>query len=333
MRVILKVFCVLAGFVLLAQTAQAACQGSNLIAQMTSENRAQLEQAAAEQPFYQGNLWQATKGDQQITMVGTYHLSDPRHDQILASVLPHLETAKTLLVEAGPEEEAALLAEVARDPTLFVMPDTTLPALMEPAEWEILSAAMSRRGIPGFMAAKFQPWYISVLLAVPPCMMAEVQAQGGGGLDHMIMDAAEAKGVPIRGLEPFDTVFGLFDSFSREDQVSMLRASLAIEDQAEDYLATLADSFFAGDSRLIWELMREMALQQPGYTPEQVESDLAKMEQALLVTRNAGWIPVLEEAAKEGPVLAAFGALHLPGTYGIPYLLQERGWSLEPLAP
>ena len=318
---------------LFSSPALAACQGNNLLLEMPTEDRNRLEQSAAEHPFHKGNLWRATKGDREITLIGTYHLTDPRHDEMLQSITPYLDTATTLLVEAGPEEEAALLAEAARDPTLFVMPDTTLPTLMDPTDWETLAAAMSRRGIPGFMAAKFQPWYITILLAVPPCMMAEVQSQARTGLDHMIMDAAKARNVPVNGLEPFDTVFALFDSFSRDDQISMLRTSLAIEDQAEDYLATLADSYFAGESRLIWELMRDISLQQPDYTPEQVEADLAKMEQALLISRNQGWIPVIEAAAAKGPVVAAFGALHLPGKHGIPFLLQQQGWVISPLSP
>ncbi|MDO9641372.1 MAG: TraB/GumN family protein [Pseudotabrizicola sp.] len=329
MRIILTLLCLLA--VPLALPAHAACNGTNLLSQMAPEDRSRLEQAAAQQPFYQGNLFHATKGDQQVTLVGTYHLGDPRHDQILATLTPHLDTATTLLVEAGPEEEAALMAAVAADPSLFIMPDTTLPELMEPAEWQALSTAMTRRGMPGFMAAKFQPWYISVLLAVPPCMMAEVQTQSSLGLDKMIIEAAIARDLPVQGLEPYDTVFTLFDTFSRDDQIAMLRASLAIEDQAEDYITTLADTFFAGESRLIWELMRDISLQMPGYTPEQVDADLAKMEQALLVTRNQSWIAVIESAAAKGPVLAAFGALHLPGQHGIPYLLQQQGWTVTRL--
>lgn len=315
---------------LLGSPVFADCKGQNLLTRMDPADVARLQAAAATQPFHQGNLWQATKDDATITMVGTYHLPDPRHDAMLARVQPLLDSAKTVLVEAGPEEEAAIKAQAARDPSLFIMPDTTLPTLMAPTEWQALSDAMSRRGVPGFMAAKFQPWYVSVLLAVPPCMMASMEKPDG--LDHRITAAAQTRGLPVKALEPHDTVFKLFETFPRADQVSMLRSSLAIEPSAEDYIATLADTYFAGESRLIWELMRDLSLKLPGYTPEQVDADLARMEQALVVTRNAAWIPVLESAAEQGPVLAAFGALHLPGKHGIPYLLQERGWTITPLA-
>ncbi len=315
----------------LAGPAFAACSGTNLLAQMAPADRNRLEQAAANQPFHKGNFWRATKDDMAVILVGTYHLADPRHQQVLTTIAQYLDNATALLVEAGPEEEAALKAQAARDPTLFIMADTTLPTIMDPAEWDALSAALNRRGVPSFMAAKFQPWYITALLAVPPCMMAEAAQKTG--LDQLIMEAARSRDIPIRALEPYDTVFRLFDNFSRSDQLAMVRASLAVEDQAEDYITTLADSYFSGESRLIWELMRDLSLRMPGVTREQVEADLAQMEQALLATRNQDWVPVIEDAAKDGPVVAAFGALHLPGRHGIPYLLQQRGWTITRLTP
>jgi hypothetical protein len=314
---------------LVAGPVSAECSGRNLLDVMDSATRNRIEAAAAAQPFHSGNLWQATRGDAHITLVGTYHLGDPRHDAMLRAVTPILDTATTLLVEAGPEEEAALMAQAARDPSVFIMPDTTLPALMDPAEWQVVAEAMSRRGIPGFMAAKFQPWYVSMLLAVPPCMMPTAAEKTG--LDHQLIGAAQGRGLPIRALEPHDTVFRLFETFSRTEQIAMLRASLAIEGQAEDYLHTLADSYFAGNSWLSWELMREMSLALPGYTPEQIKADLARMEQALMIDRNAAWIPVILSAAAKGPLVAAFGALHLPGDSGVLALLQREGFTLTAL--
>ena len=52
---------------------------------------------------------------------------------------------------------------------------------------------------------------------------------------------------------------------------------------------------------------------------------------ALMVQRNQDWIPVLTRAAADGPVLAAFGALHLSGDQGVLALLQAEGFTLERL--
>ncbi len=219
---------------------------------------------------------------------------------------------------------------MAADPSLMTITEgPTLIEQMNPALWGRVSEAMAERGIPGFMAAKLQPWYATVLLAIPPCAMAE--AADPRGLDGMVMDAATANGVPIKALEPYDTVLQLFGAISLEDQLAMIETTLATEDRAEDFNVTLADSYFAGESRLVWELMRKLAYETPGYTPEKVEREFALMEELLMSGRNRSWIPVLTEAAEAGPVLAAFGALHLPGEAGVLALLEAEGFSIEPL--
>lgn len=309
---------------------RAQCAGENLFATMDPDRLAAITAAADAVPFPRGNLWRATRGDEVITLIGTYHFDDPRHAPTLDSITPAITAATTVLVEAGPEEEAALLDLIARDPGQMMIMDG--PTLLErlPAEtWEKLSAALALRGIPGFMAAKLQPWYVAMMLALPPCAIAEMTDPKG--LDGLVIDTALAANVPVRGLEPFDTVFSLFDQMSEDEMVAMITSTLAVEDQAEDYSATLADSYFAGTSRMIWEYMRAESLLLPGYTQERVNAEFGRMEELLMAGRNRNWIPVLAKAAAEGPVFAAFGALHLSGEDGVLNLLQKVGFELEEL--
>jgi hypothetical protein len=308
----------------------AKCAGSNLFDEMPPEKRADLTAAADAVPFARGNYWRASRGEEVITIVGTYHFDDPRHSATLDVIHPAIASAETVLVEAGPDEEKALKELLARDPgRMMIMEGPTLLEQLPPDLWRALADALARRGVPGFMAAKMQPWYVAVMLSVPPCAMAEMKDPKG--LDGMVIDMAQAAGIPIRGLEPFDTVFRIFGAMEREEMVAMIQSSLAVEDRAEDYSATLADSYFAGESRMIWEYMRDISYDLPGYTRDQIDADFARMEELLMASRNRSWIPVLTEAAAGGPVFAAFGALHLSGEEGVLNLLQKEGFTLEPL--
>lgn len=314
----------------LAVPLHAECAGSNLLAEMPAERRAAITAAADAVPFPRGNYWRATRGDEVITLIGTYHFDDPRHAPTLAAITPEIQAATTVLVEAGPEEEKALKSLVAREPSRMVI--TTGPTLnqqLPPETWAQLRAAMELRGIPAFMAAKMQPWYVTVMLSIPPCAMA--QMQDPKGLDGMVIDTAEAASVPVRGLEPFDTVFGIFDAMTHAEMVAMIQSTLALEDRSEDYSATLADSYFAGESRVIWEYMRDVSYGLPGYSREQVDAEFARLEELLMNRRNQSWIPVLTAAAADGPVFTAFGALHLSGEKGVLNLLQGEGFTLENL--
>ena len=92
------------------------------------------------------------------------------------------------------------------------------------ADWQRLSAALRARGLPPFMAAKFRPWYVSMMLAVPPCLTAELAQQDG--LDARIEATADAAGVPTRALEPWDTALGAFADLPLDRQIAMLRTAI-----------------------------------------------------------------------------------------------------------
>jgi uncharacterized protein len=326
-----KFMTALFGLVFLATTATADCAGVNLIDAMSADDQAQLRGSAANVPHPDGNFWRATKGDQVIHLMGTYHFDDPRHEATMAILTPLIDAASVVLVEAGPEEEAALKQRFADDPSVMLITGPTLLERMDPAQWDTLAAAMSKRGIPPFMAAKFQPWYVAMMLAIPPCDMENLTSGGTNGLDMRIMAAAAAADTPVKALEPYDTVFRIFGQMTDDEQIAMIQSSMAFEDRMEDYSATLADAYFAQESRLIWEFTRQQSYQMPGYTTAQVDAEFAKMEEVMMAGRNRTWIPVLEQAAAKGPVMAAFGALHLSGNDGVLALLERAGWTVERL--
>ena len=325
-----RIFAAVATLFCLTSSVHAQCMGQNLIDALSPADRATLDAATAKSPFPAGNYWRAVRGDQTITLVGTYHFDDPRHGTTMLALTPLIETAATVLVEAGPDEEAALQARLARDPgTMMIMAGPTLPEQLPEADWQALAAAMRARGIPPFMAAKFQPWYVAAVLGIPPCAMAT--AATSKGLDGLVIDAATDAAVPIMALEPYDTIFGIFGSMSNEDQLSMIKSTLVLEAFSTDFSVTLADTYFSQDTRLIWEFMRLQALAVPGYSAEQIDSEFARMEEALMSKRNRAWIPVIEAAAAKGTTFAAFGALHLSGKDGVLALLEREGFKLERL--
>ncbi|OYW60103.1 MAG: TraB/GumN family protein [Rhodobacterales bacterium 32-66-7] len=314
----------------LAAPAAAECTGPNLFATLPPDRLAEIEAATSAQPYSTGNYWRATRGDEVITLIGTYHFDDPRHFPMLEVITPEIAAATTVLVEAGPEEERQLLDLIGRDPSkIMIMEGPTLLQTLPPETWSALSEALTLRGVPGFMAAKFRPWYITVLLAIPPCAMATMNDPKG--LDGLVIDTAQAAGVPVRGLEPFDTVFGIFDAMTEAEQITLIQSTLALENQSAAYFVTMADGYFSGESRKIWELMRITSYDLPGYTRAEVDAEYARFEELLMASRNRAWISVLLDAAAEGPVFAAFGALHLSGLEGVLALLEAEGFTLTPL--
>lgn len=313
------------------------CQGRNLFDTMPPGQRAEIEAAVAGVPHHRGLLWRASKGDQVMTLVGTYHFGDPRHDAMLARLEPVIADAAVLLVEAGPEEERKLTEALSADPTLMVDPTgPTLPERLDDPDWAALSAAMAERGTPAVITSRLRPWYVAMMLGISPCMMRQMAEGGADGLDHRLVERAEALDLPVRALEPWDTVFTLFNHLTPAQEIEMIRAALPAAAHADDYAVTLTEAYFAGDVWAIWEFGRFDAYRNSGLTRDQVDAQMRLAKEQLMDRRNRAWIAPLTQAAQDAAqqgkgIVAGFGALHLPGDQGVLRLLERDGWVIERL--
>ena len=319
---------VIGAVLLLGTTAQADCAGKNLLNALPVQAQAELRARAAAHPFAIGNFWLAERDAARIYLIGTYHFDDPRHAATLAQLRPLLKTTRVLLVEAGPSEEVSLHQRLADEPALILnTKGPTLPEVLTPETWQLLSKAVRARGIPPVMVAKLQPWYVSMLLSMPLCGLNSAAAENG--LDRQLMLAAAAEAIPIKALEPYDTVLRIFGDMPQSEQLDMVTMALATEASSADMMTTLADSYFAQEGRLIWEFNRLQSHEVLGYSSQRIDADLAKMEQVMMIDRNRAWIAKIEAAAQQGQVLAAFGALHLSGEAGVLRLLEQQGYHIS----
>lgn len=336
-RLVAPLLAFLALFLAPPSAAGALCRGDDLIAALAPDARTQIEAAVARTPYATGIRYRATQGDAVIEMVGTYHFPDPRHAAMVRALAPLIEDAGALLVEAGPENEARLTAALAADPSLMV--DTDGPTLVERLpddQWRALTEAMADRGVPAIMVSRLRPWYVAMMMGLSPCMIEtarEAGGTGGGGLDHLLVGVARDAGTPILSLEPWDTVFQVFSGLTPDEELDMIRAALPTARLADDYAATALEAYFRGDIWAIWEFGRIDALQSSGLSREAVHRQMRLAEERLMAARNRSWIAPLTSAARDAaasgrPVVAAFGALHLPGETGVLRLLEQDGWTI-----
>lgn len=317
-------------FLTLTAPAFAECVGQNLLDNLPAEDQAALDKALAGQPFPSGNHWKATKGDATIHVIGTFHLFDPRMEDAINHLEPFIQHSDDVYLEATDKELQQLQTEVTRRPDLlFIGPkDKTLPERLSEPEWQALQKELTARGLPPFFAAKFQPWYVTVLLGVPVCAMSDLKGMPKG-LDTLIMASANQAHIPLHALEPFDTLFKIFGTLSPEDQTDLLRTSLAMSDQAQDMFSTMTDAYFAQDTLRLWEFSRIAAAKAPGFSPDDAAKDFDVMQDALLTRRNKAWMDVIIPAAQHKTITVAVGAAHLAGKDGILNLLQQAGFALE----
>jgi len=307
----------------------ATCQGTDLTTTLTPSERTQLKTRLAETPYPDGNHWIARRGSQKVHLIGTMHLSDPRLDAPFARLAPVIGTADVLLLEMTETEQKQLESAIASDPTMMLLKDSTLPELMPEDDWNRLADAMRARGLPPFMGARMQPWYISMLLAVPTCLAGQLTEKNG--MDARMEAHARGAGVPVKALEPFDTGFRLFDETALDIQLAMIRASLAPEDVNEDLFETLMVSYFAENHALSQIVLEVLSTRLTPLSEEENAQVFRAFDELLLIRRNRAWIPVILDALEkaEAPVVVGFGAAHLAGREGVLQLLENEGFTLE----
>lgn len=311
--------------------AAAQCTGASFWDRLSTVQQNDLLERGFATPFGTGNFWEATKGGTTLTIAGTLHLPDPRHDTFMSFLRPRLSSADLLLVEATLEDQADMQSHLSRNTDLMVLTDTTLPELLAPEDWNALSQAAAARGIPGFMAAKMQPWFLSMTLAIPPCAMAAM-ASGDGGLDSILMRTAAEFSIPVAPLERWEDMLVLLRSGTADEQLDFLRMGLIDPDIQSEMLVTLVDFYFAEQSASAW-FMTDFT--KDYLSPEAAalfDVQFAQLSEQLLDDRNANWIPVIEDAATEhDTIFVAFGAAHLFGYDGVLARLRANDWTISPL--
>jgi uncharacterized protein YbaP (TraB family) len=320
------------GLSLLAFPALAECTGPSLIDRLTSAERSELDAVVAGMPFAEGILWQAERDGRVVTIAGTMHIEDGRLGPIFESLRPHLAASDLLMLEMTPAEQSRMQEVIGDDPSIMFLTDgPTLPAMLDEGTWDALSQAASDRNIPPLLAAKFRPWFLMLSLSMPVCALGYLD-QPGQGLDQMLMEAATTEGVPMLALEPWDTIFTLFERGSIEEQLDFLRMGMLDADLQEEMFVAMLDGYFEGNIAEVWELSRLSLRFIPDISRSDAEALFNMTEAALLSERNEAWIPVIEAAALDHDrIMVAAGAAHLPGDKGILALLEARGWTITAL--
>lgn len=305
-----------------------ACGTADLIAELGPDDRAELDALVAAHPYPVGKLFTATKPGSTVTVVGTIHIPDPRLSPIADRIEPLVKSADVLVLEVSSEEEAGLQALAAQQPGLFFITEgPTLIDLLSEEEWALAKERLAAIGIPEFLAAKFQPWYLSMTLGLPPCAMALMKS-GELGLDRQLETVANAAGVPVATLDEMEDILRIFADESLEAQLDGLRVTLETQADGDDGAATLIKAYFEDRIRESWEFGR---IQVENSGIENGAEMFEEIDRQILVGRNAGWEPKIASLVEGKDAVIAVGAAHLSGESGVLRALERAGYTVSPL--
>ena len=315
----------------------AGCAGTDLLAQMKTADpaaHADLFRRAHAVANGRGKFWRVSRPET-INAVPPSYLFGTFHDTGIArlpldpAVARALAAARLMLVELTEAEQARLQARVAGDPDFIF--DAGAPGLsgqLTAAERAVAEAMLAERGVTLAIADKLRPWMLFSLLAVPQCMLREMQ-QGQPLLDNLLVSKATEAGVPVAGLETYEAALGGFDAIPADTINEILLESLRGLSGEEDARRTSVGLYLSGEIAAIWEFSIHGSAETFGMARSREIYD--QFGAALIEARNRAWMEVLAPQLELGGVFAAFGALHLPGEAGVIELLRARGFEVTRL--
>ena len=162
--------------------------------------------------------------------------------------------------------------------------------------------------LPFSMMNRFKPYFVSSLIG-EKMMTCEKK----NGMEELIMRESKQYDKQIKGLETTEFQASIFDSIPYDKQAKDLLAYIDSIDNYRQITLEMVDVYREQDLDRMDSLMKKS---DPG-----MESYM----DLLLYDRNRRWVTLMPQVMKEGSVLFAVGAGHLPGDQGVIKLLQKKG--------
>jgi uncharacterized protein YbaP (TraB family) len=266
-------------------------------------------------PVARPALWKLADADTTIYLFGTIHVLPANYAWENGPVHDALATAHGLVLETviGPDPTALarLLLRMGSSPGL--------PPLLKrvPAGKRAALAAMIARGsVPAAALDRMETWAAALMLL--QTSLADMQLQGGTGVEPQIEARFRAVGLPVEGLETPEQQLGFFDTLPEAAQREFLVAMIEPPEGARNEYDSMLSAWSRGDTKAIAATFDEELKGSP------------VLRDALLVRRNANWAKWLEaRLATPGTVLVAVGAGHLVGPASLQRMLARDGLKVE----
>lgn len=242
-------------------------------------------------------------------LFGTMHTDDNRVTNFSPAVDKALQSVDAFMMET--------LAP--NNPNVFKMPDGDLKNMLSEAELDKVYELAEFHVMHRDVATHMKPWLLAVVFDSPKPLTPFAQ-------DNLLMTKSEDFGKEVIGIEDTKEHFGVMDSFSRDEQLTMLRAVLKRSpEQKERDFESLMVAYLAEDSNKVAALDEKIT---GGMLPPAL---WAKMRSKLLDERNVVMAQRVTEEANNRSVFIAVGASHLASKGGLIARLKEAGFKISPI--
>jgi uncharacterized protein YbaP (TraB family) len=257
------------------------------------------------------SVWQISKGGGSLFLGGSIHILRGKDFPLPKAFDRAFKQSAMLVLEADIEQMADenvvqyLLAQ------MLLPGDETLESILDADAYEILKTKCEEYGLPMENIAKFKPSMVMTMLTV-----LEMQKSGFAqqGVDAYYLQKAKKAKKPLGFLETVEEQIDLLVSMGDGYESDFVKYSLSDMDSTENMLDSLVSEWKTGGASITESSILEMQEQWPA------------IYKALLLDRNAAWLPQINQYLDEGTTaLVIVGLAHLRGPDGLLRQLENSG--------
>jgi len=258
-----------------------------------------------------GIFWQINKpGLTPSYILGTIHSDDPRVTVLPSIVRDHFEKADSVSLELIMDKRS--MRKMAMG--MFLKGNKTLDQLLGKELFDQVVKAANRYKIPAFFLKRIKPWAVIAVLSMPP-------QKTGLFLDLLLYREAKERKKRVYALEKIKEQSYVFESFSLEEQIVLLKDTLKNAEIMPEMFEKLHELYLEHDLTALMEL---------GIALVREDKENQALGQAfykrMIDDRNLIMVERMQKVLQEGNAFIAVGALHLPGEKGILKLLEKQGY-------
>ena len=271
-------------------------------------------------------LWKVSGNglDKPSYLFGTYHLASLGIKDSIAALPQVQQDVQQVYGEV-------IMADMMKPETLMKMQqqmmlpaDTTLRSLFSPEEFEVVSQAVQEyMKVDIALLDRMKPAALTQQLTVLFYLKHTPGYNPQEQLDASFQQEATKAGKEVGGLETVQSQIDILFNKPLRRQAEDLYCFLSNPAKAERQAKELIAAYAAQDLDTVLRLMEEKEGTKCDPTPEEMAQ--------LLYDRNHNWVGQMPDIMQTAPTLFVIGAGHLPGEQGLIKLLQEKGYTVEPL--
>ena len=244
-------------------------------------------------------------------MYGTMHIGDSRILQYGDSVPMALNEVDAVYGEIDLTDIVGQMAAM-KD---MVMTGTTLKELVSEKDYKMIKARLEGTAV-GLMIDNIKPFFTMGNVAMLFFPQDEISI-----IDMHLLEQGKALKKEVGGLETIQEQLAVVETLTLKEQAEMLVEMCRDFDEQKQVFKEMYEAYLKEDLNKLVEIGEE----------EMEDLSSAEFEDKLLEKRNVIMADRLNLFMKSKSIFYAVGALHLPGENGLIKLLENHGYTVEPI--